>query len=128
MANIFLIVLAHVMVTIVVMLIWLARTHLKLKDEVQVLKNIIEKTDQNIAGLNAFEVAADNRLEIVDEQLQALSAKVSTFQQNEQSVNPYNVIIQQIRYGASVEELMRDCGLCRDEAVLLMRLHGSKEG
>lgn len=126
MTDIFLIVLAHVMVTIAVMLLWLARTHLKLKDEVRVLKNIVQKNEQDIAGLNSLGVAADSRLAIVDEQMQALSAKISTFQQNEQSVNPYNVIIQKIRYGASVEELMRDCSLCRDEAVLLMRLHGSE--
>jgi hypothetical protein len=125
MTNVFLIVLAHVAVTAVVMLIWLGRHYMKLKGELQVVKNIVQKNDQYLAGLSASVLAADSRLAFVDEQLKALSAKLSVFQKNEQSTDPYNVIIQKIRHGASVEELMRDCSLCRDEAVLLMRLHGS---
>ncbi|WP_031431548.1 DUF2802 domain-containing protein [Methylomicrobium agile] len=128
MANLFLIVLAHVTVTVVVMLLWLVRTHMKLKGELQVLKNSVQKNDQYLAGLSSSARAADSRLAFIDEQLKGLSAKLSAFQQNEQSANPYNAIIQKIRHGASVEELMRDCSLCRDEAVLLMRLHGSGPG
>jgi cell division protein FtsL len=128
MATIFLIVLAHITVTVSVMLLWLARTHLKLRKEVEALHTMVRKTGQEIASLASFEIAADSRLAIVDGQLRALSAKLSAVQQNEQSVNPYHVIIQKIRHGASVEELMRDCSLCRDEAVLLMRLHGSEAG
>jgi hypothetical protein len=128
MTNFFLIAFAHTAVTIVVVLLWLIYTHLKLKGELQVLKDIVQKNGSDIAGLYSSALAADSRLATADEQLQALLEKVSTLQQNEQSTNPYNVIIQKVRQGASVDELMRDCSLCRDEAVLLIRLHGSVGG
>jgi hypothetical protein len=128
MTNFFLIAFAHTAVTIVVVLLWLTYTHLKLKGELQVLKDIVQKNGSDIAGLYSSALAADSRLATADEQLQALLEKVSTLQQNEQSTNPYNVIIQKVRQGASVDELMRDCSLCRDEAVLLIRLHGSVGG
>lgn len=125
MTNLFLIVLAHALVTIVVALVWLAHAHLKLRGELRALTDIVQKNDKDIAGLYSSTLAADSRLSIADEQMRALLAKVSSFQQNEQSVHPYDFIIQKIRNGASVDELMRDSSLCRDEAVLLIRLHGS---
>ena len=125
MTNFFLIALAHAVVTFAVLLVWLARTHLKHKGKLRVLTDIVQKNDKDIAGLYSSALAADNRLTMADEQLRALLAKISSFQQNEQTANPYNSIIQKIRNGAGVDELMRECRLCRDEAVLLIRLHGS---
>lgn len=42
----------------------------------------------------------------------------------EQQSQPYYNAIQQVRDGATEEELIQQFGLSRDEAVLLMRLHG----
>jgi len=35
-------------------------------------------------------------------------------------------VIQRVRQGADVAELMQQFGLSRDEAVLLIRLHGTQ--
>ncbi len=125
MTNLFLIALAHAVVTMVVALAWLTHTHLKLRGELRVLTDLIRNNDKNIAGLYSTTQEADRRLSIADEQMRALLAKISNFQQNEPTFHPYNFIIQKIRNGATVDELMRGFSLCRDEAVLLIRLHGS---
>jgi hypothetical protein len=125
MNNFFLIALAHAVVTMVAALLCLARAHLKLKGELRVLTDLVQKSNKDIAGIQFTTLSTERRLATADDQLRALVAKVSTFQQNEQSVPPSNTIIQKIRNGASVDELMHDCSMCRDEAALLIRLYGS---
>lgn len=126
MTQIFLIALAHVVVTIVVALVWLVRAHLKLKGNYRVLFDNVQGNAQDIAGLYASLVASENRLASVEEQLQALSSRAAAVQPvDEQSSDPYSTIIHKVRNGASIDDLMRECNLCRDEAVLLIRLHGS---
>jgi hypothetical protein len=61
-----------------------------------------------------------------DEQMSTLCAKIADYQHNEPSTHPYSVVIQKVRSGASVSELMQNSGLSQDEAALLIRLHGSK--
>ena len=125
MTNYFLISLAHALVTAVVALLWMARNQLKLKNELRVLADTVQKNEKDISGLGVSALSVDSRLTLADEQMQAVLAKISTFQQNDQSLHPYNFVIQKIRNGAGVDELMRDYSICRDEAVLLIRLHGS---
>lgn len=55
----------------------------------------------------------------------------STLQVNKKPDSPqsqagYDLAIAQIRQGADIESLVRDHGLSKDEAVLLMRLHGQR--
>jgi len=45
-------------------------------------------------------------------------------QEEQQQEQPYYNAIQQVRDGATEEDLIKQFGLSRDEAVLLMRLHG----
>ena len=52
--------------------------------------------------------------------------KFADYQHNEPSTHPYSLVIQKVRSGASVSELMQNSGLSQDEAALLIRLHGSK--
>ncbi len=45
---------------------------------------------------------------------------------SEQFVQPYQQAIQAVKQGMDVEQLMQDFALSRDEALLLIRLHGCK--
>jgi hypothetical protein len=129
MTQIFLIALAHAVVTIVVALIWLVRAHLKLKDDYKALLGTVQGRAKDIAGLYSSVMMAENRLADADEQLRALSSLISAVQPAvEQPGDPYSAIIYKVRSGASVDDLMRECNLCRDEAVLLIRLHGADRG
>jgi hypothetical protein len=107
-------------------LVWLVRTHLKLKHDYQVLADVVHGNNNDIADLYAAALTADGRIAVTDEQISVLCAKISDYQHNEPSTHPYSQIIQKVHSGASVSELMQNSGLSQDEAVLLIRLHGSK--
>jgi len=90
----------------------------------------------------------DRRLAFNDERLQTLSEQLARssvmrpvhpepetmptdFELDEGGPEPaqgYQLAIEKIRRGASVDDLVKTCHLTRDEAMLLMRLHGKKQG
>jgi uncharacterized membrane protein YccC len=111
---------------VIIVLVWLARIHLKLKRDYQVLADVVHGHNDDIADLCAAALAADERMTATDEQISVLCAKISDYQHNEPSTHPYSLAIQKVRSGASVSELMQNSGLSQDEATLLIRLHGSK--
>jgi uncharacterized membrane protein YccC len=119
-------VVAAVVIVVVIALVWLVRTHLKLKHDYQVLADVVHGHNNDIADLCAAALSADGHMAATDEQLGALCAKISDYQHNEPSTHPYSLVIQKVRSGASVSELMQNSGLSQDEAALLIRLHGSK--
>jgi hypothetical protein len=114
-------------VALVIALVWLVRTHLKLKHDYQILADIVHGHNNDIADLCTAVLTADGRIAATDEQMSALCAKIADYQHNEPSTHPYSLVIQKVRSGASVSELMQNAGLSQDEAALLIRLHGSKE-
>lgn len=107
-------------------LVWLVYTHLKLKRDYQALADIVYGHNNDIADLCAATLAADGHMDATDAQLSALCAKISDYPSHEISSHPYNSVIQKVRSGASVHDLMQNAGLSQDEASLLIRLHGSK--
>ncbi len=113
-------------IIIVIALVWLIRTHLTLKHDYQALADIVHGHGDDIADLCAAALTADGHMATTDEQISLLSAKISDYQHNEASTHPYSLIIQKVRSGASVSDLMQNSGLSQDEAALLIRLHGSK--
>ena len=112
---------------VVIALVWLVRTHLKLKHDYQVLADIVHGHNNDIADLCTAVLTADGRIAATDEQMSVLCAKIADYQHNEPSTHPYSLVIQKVRSGASVSELMQNSGLSQDEAALLIRLHGSKK-
>jgi hypothetical protein len=113
-------------VAIVIALVWLVRTHLKLKHDYQILADIVRGHNNDIADLCTAVLTADGHIAATDEKISVLYAKIADYQHNEPSTHPYNLVIQKVRSGASVSELMQNSGLSQDEAALLIRLHGSK--
>ena len=119
-------VVTGVVIIVVIVLFWLARTHLKLKRDYQVLADVVHGHNNDIADLCAAALAADGHIAATDEQIGVLCAKISDYPHNEPSTHPYSQVIQKVRSGASVSELMQNYGLSQDEAALLIRLHGFK--
>lgn len=122
--------------TIVVMLVvlfWLVRSQMKLKQNYQALHDIVHGNSNDIVGLCSAALTVDSRIVAADEKINHaaakivdLTAKIAEAEHNEQSDHPYSVDIRKVRSGASVNELMQNSGLSHDEAALLIRLHGSK--
>ena len=119
-------VVAGVVIVVVIALAWLIRAHLKLKRDYQALTDVVHGHNNDIADLCAAALSADGRIAATDEQISDLYAKITDYQHNEPSTHPYSLVIQKVRSGASVSELMQNLGLSQDEAALLIRLHGSK--
>lgn len=116
--------------------VWLWREHKKLKQEHQQLTKQIQRTHDDLAGLCAAAIAVDSRMAATENRLEYLIDHLGSNQtapsqpdidetlELDQAPQGYGLAIEKIRQGASLEELVKTCALTRDEAVLLMRLHG----
>ncbi len=133
MNNIFLAVLIFEGAMILVMLgviFWLIRVQRRLKQDYQILKEIVHGNSNDISGLCAAALTVDNRIASTDRYINDVAAdlvaKIEEMEQHQEPDHPYSGDIRKVRSGASVNELMRNSGLSHDEAALLIRLHGSK--
>jgi type II secretory pathway component PulF len=132
MTDLFLIVIIVAAVTVVtvfiviILLIWLVRTQLKLKHDYRLLANVVHGNNNDIAGLCSAALTVNSRITTTEDQIKILWAKSADHKKNEQYDHPYSGVLQKIRSGASVHELMQNSGLSHDEAALLIRLHGSE--
>ncbi|MCK4840287.1 MAG: DUF2802 domain-containing protein [Methylococcales bacterium] len=127
MDNPLLIVLFVITIIIVSVLVWLLQGYKKLKQDYRILSNSINRNTNDITGLCSAAVSVDTRVSDNNEQLNGIMEKMTDIEQNEQHTNlPYHTAIQRVRNGASIDDLVQQCGLSQEEAVLLIRLHGDK--
>jgi len=129
------------LVLLLIVLLWLIREHRNLKRQCQALSEQIQRGSIDVAGLCSAAVAVDRRLAASESRLEDLIGFVGDLaaQPKPQPDAPvaervpihdpapaqgYDQVIEKIRRGADVEELVKNCGLTRDEAMLLVRLHG----
>ena len=125
MNNILLISLIVITFILVVALVWVVLEQKKLKQDYVQLSHNIERNNKDIAGLCSAAVSVDNRISENNEQLKAVVEQAVEVEQDEQQLNQsYGSAIQRVRNGEGVEELVHHCGLSREEAELLIRLHG----
>lgn len=112
------------------LLLWLFVEHNKLKRVCRELEQAIGRNSKDIAGICSAAVSVDSRLQGNDERLKDIAAKLAQAERQEpqgnHSSHSYHSAIQRIHRGAGPDELVRECGLSRDEAVLLISLHGLK--
>jgi Protein of unknown function (DUF2802) len=135
MINLFQIAVITAGIAIALVLLALVRANLKLRQQYRVLMNNLSACHNDIAGLCSAALTVNNRITTTEEMLNELSATFAEYQQNKlvdrvQAESPdtaYSAVIQRVRDGANVNELMQNCGLSHDEAALLIRLHGSSE-
>lgn len=110
------------------------RQQKRLTQECQLLRKQLQRGSDDVAGLCAAAIAVDKRLSENEshlhhmlDSLNAPQPRQDEFVIAEEEVHQggYALAIEKIHLGASLDELVKSCGLTRDEAVLLMRLHGS---
>lgn len=113
-------------------LLWLLRQHRQLKLQLQLLEEKIQRSGDDVAGLCSAAVAVDQRVAASEARFYQLMDSINQSAPPPAVVEPdepaeaqgYALAIEKIQRGASVEELVKSCALTRDEAMLLMRLHG----
>ena len=125
MNNSLLITFIIITLLLVAVIVWLALEFKKLKQDFVILDEDVERNNKDIAGLCSAAISVDSKLVDNNKQLDDIAKKVIDFEQLEQPTNqPYHSAIQRVRAGADVDDLVQQCGLSREEAVLLKRLHG----
>ncbi len=112
---------------ILLILLWLALGYMRLKKELHALKEYANRNNKDIAGLCSAAVTVDTRLNDRDQLIKELQQKLTQLNTVETTAQPYHSVIQKVRSGADLNELMQNCGLSRDEAALLIRLHGKQD-
>ena len=127
MDNILFVTFLTITLVIVGVLVRLMRRYKKLRQDYIILSEHVERNNKDIAGLCSAAVCVDSRLSDNNAQLNGIVEKVTDFEQHEQQTSqPYHSAIQKVRDGADAEELIQQCGLSREEAMLLIRLHGNR--
>lgn len=128
MENILLVTLLVFIVLIVAILVWMALEIKKLEHELALVGEQVERNNKDVAGLCSAAVRVDTRLTDHAKQLHEINSKVEDIdtqaQDNEPQSQAYHIAIQRVKQGASVNELVNECSLSREEATLLIRLHG----
>ncbi|MCK5829991.1 MAG: DUF2802 domain-containing protein [Methylococcales bacterium] len=109
---------------IVAVLAWVVLEQKKLRQDYEQLTHSVDRINKDIIGLCSAAISVDNRISENNEQLKTIFQKADEVDQNGHQYNqPYDSAIQRVRNGESIEELILHCGLSRDEAELLIRLH-----
>ena len=126
--------LIAVVLLVIIGLLMLFFEFKKLKEDHRYLSERLRRNNEDVAGLCSAAVELDQHIASSDAQLNAMMDVVNNLQETyvqameseTDMTQDYQKAIQKIRMGVSVEELVKDCGLTMDEAVLLNRLHGGR--
>lgn len=122
--SIFLGFLSLSLLVVLVLLTWLINERFRLHKELKVLNEYISRNNRDIAGLCSAALKIDERLIAHEELLTALQNKAHDYHSTASGSQSYHNAIQRAQSGADVQDLMQTCGLSRDEASLLIHLHG----
>jgi hypothetical protein len=124
MVNVLLII-SFITIILLGALAWLILEHRKLKQNFILLSNNVQRNNNDIAGICLAAISVDNRISHNGQQLEVVAEKLVNSEQNGLQFNhPYSSAIGKVRHGANIEELIQQCGLSKEEAELLIRLHG----
>jgi hypothetical protein len=144
-----LLILVCILFVIIAILVRLLQRYKKLKSDVKLLADQLRRNSEDVVGLTSAALAIDQHLFKNDTHLNSLSTALndlhhqqptvsspsmtnatSTFSEtpteNNKTSQGYENVIAKIQSGVGIDELVKVCGLTRDEAVLLSRLHGGK--
>lgn len=109
----------------------------KLKQDNFLMAERLRRNNEDVAGLCSAAVELDQHIAFNDNQINSIVDAVNSIQNPPENTGTqastveisqdYQNAIQKIRMGMGVEELVKDCGLTIDEAVLLRRLHGGRQ-
>jgi hypothetical protein len=87
----------------------------------------IEALNGTLAALCAGAVGVDRRLSRLEKQGRDLGYRQEAIENQQQGEQPYGEAIQLVQQGASAIRLVEELGLTRNEAELVVMLHGMKE-
>lgn len=96
-----------------------------MRHEIEVLTKRLAGQADDISGLCSAALSVDQRIANDEKRLGELFGLIESIKTQEKSHQPYHAAINLINSGADLEQLVAECGISREEAALLMRLHGA---
>lgn len=124
--------LSAAVIFLLLVMLWLWRGLHRLQSRFDELEQAVNRNNEDIAGLCSAAVTVDSRIVGTDQQLKSIIEKLAQYRQSEapaqdaSTSNNYRNVIEKIHEGADAEELVRDYGLSREEAILLIRLNAAR--
>ena len=118
------ILLANVVLLIIVSIV-LAYRQRHARKEIDRNKTEIHALRSELGALYAGAAGVGSQLARIESKLSTLSDRQDQVEGGDSStIVSYNQAIEMVHQGANVEQLMNSCGLLREEAELLIQLHG----
>lgn len=80
--------------------------------------------NKDLAGLCSAAVQVDSRLAESREQVNGLVDRIENYGGDDIVSSAYQSVIDKVQEGFSEQDIIKECGLSREEAALLIKLHG----
>jgi len=112
-------------VVLAVALVLLAKRQSRLQQALAQNQERIDRLMDELKALYAGAAGQGNHIARIEEQINQLSDRQEQIDVKDPTSQSYSEAIELIQSGASIDELVRH-GLRREEAELLMRLHGQQ--
>jgi len=118
-------VIAVAVVLLIVALLVLAKKQSKMQQQLSESQRRVEQLMDELKAIYAGAAGQGNHIARIEEQLGQLSDRQEQLDEQDPTNQSYSEAIELIHSGASTDELVRH-GLRREEADLLMRMHGAQ--
>jgi len=105
-------------------MLWLFFSHYKLKKDYAKLLEEISSMNKDVSGLCAAAVQVDSRVARSCEQVNELVERIDNYGGDDIVSSAYQAVIDKVQEGFSEQDIIKECGLSREEAALLIKLHG----
>ncbi len=120
----FLVAMAVMLGVMAALLVWLWFRLRRLERQVQEYSQGLERLGDDLAQFRALSVQAEESFKELSLKLEKLGDWLKERQEQGSEEPAYQSALERIRQGADVEGLVESLGLSREEAALLIRLHG----
>jgi len=104
--------------------IWLSYSQSKLKHKYNDLLEQVSSISTDMSGLCLAAVQVDARLAENTNQLNEVAERIDNYAGDDIVSSAYQSVIDKVQEGFSEQDIIKECGLSREEAALLIKLHG----
>ena len=125
MGDLFVLVIVVVAALLVVALLVLAKKQSKMQSQLSESQHRVEQLMEELKAIYAGAAGQGNHIARLEAQLGQLIDRQEQMDEQDPTTQSYSDAIELIQSGASTDELVRH-GLRREEAELLMRMHGAQ--
>jgi len=125
--SLLLIVLLVVLCIVPAGLLWMLFVDRRRQEQLSQLERNLETLKQTVGALCSSAVGVDRRVNRIERQGRDLEERQDNFESQKNSDPPYADAIRMVKEGADADHLVRELGLSRGAADLIILMHGLKD-